>query len=401
MDTTMTSLPYEPSYFLHLQPEGAILVERNSMYYFRLSGSAAQLALLIAKTKSVEKTANIWSTINEVKFSTNELINELSQHPLTYSWMKGALGNLQLTGSTKSYLPISCTLQLTNGCNLFCSFCYASSGKPLKEELQFEDWITVLQKLAANGVTDITLTGGEARLKKGFKKIITTASVLFSNVHLFSNGLYWKDEEIELIGSLGNVFVQVSVDGSQDTHDKLRGKIGAYNESMKNIKRLTTRGIPCLVAMTINPQNYMDTSSVIKDAVNAGAAAFKAGVTLPVGRADNNFFALNDEQYLYVNEKLKEAVINLSDQIHIADWSGKGNEGCNDFCTPGYLAWYIQADGEVTPCQIEASSMGNILKDSLYDIGAPERLQHVQENSKSCKCISKVSLPKEADLPFV
>ncbi|MGG4146946.1 sporulation killing factor system radical SAM maturase [Paenibacillus algorifonticola] len=395
------SVSYEPSYFLHLQPDGAMLVERNSMYYFRLSGTAAQLALLLAKTKSVEKTAKVWSNINGIPFSTEQLVHELNQHPLTESWMQGALGTLRLTGSTKSYLPISCTLQLTNGCNLFCSFCYASSGKPLEQELAVEDWMEILQKLSASGVSDITLTGGEARLAKGFKRIVTTASTLFTNVHLFSNGLYWKEDEIELISALGNIFVQVSVDGSAHKHDKLRGKKGAYIESMRNIKRLAERGIPCLIAMTVNPQNYEDISAVIQDAALAGAAAFRAGVTLPVGRADNHYFELDNEQYLYVDEKLKEAVRNWGDRLLITDWGNEGNDGCNDFCTPGYLAWYIRADGEVTPCQIEGASMGHILKDSLDDIGTPERLLRARENATSCKCIGKVELPKEADLPFV
>ena len=31
--------------------------------------------------------------------------------------------------------------------------------------------------------------------------------------------------------------------------------------------------------------------------------------------------------------------------------------GFEHFCTPGYLAWYIRADGWVTPCQIEEKTL--------------------------------------------
>jgi len=399
--SSVSSISYNPDYFIHLQPDGAMLVERNTMYYYRLSGVATQLALLLSKTKSLKKTASIWANMNGITYSEEQLIHELDMHPLTESWKDGVLDKLRLTGSTKSYLPISCTLQLTNGCNLFCSFCYASSGKPLEKELNAEDWLEILQKLAAHGVTDITLTGGEARLAKGFKRIITTASTLFANVHLFSNGLFWKDDEVELISALGNIFVQVSVDGSADTHDKLRGKKGAYIESMNSVHKLASNGVPCLIAMTVNPVNYTDIESVIQDAVKAGAKAFRAGVTLPVGRADHNYFELSDEQYTIVDSKLKEAVNCFGDQLFITDWSNDGNEGCNDFCTPGYLAWYIRADGEVTPCQIEDRSLGHILRDSFHEIGTPERLLQAQKEAKSCKCIAKVMLPQEADLPFV
>ncbi|WP_318285011.1 hypothetical protein [Peribacillus simplex] len=54
----------------------------------------------------------------------------------------------------------------------------------------------------------------------------------------------------------------------------------------------------------------------------------------------------------------------------------------------------------MTPCQIEGAELGNILEDSIHNIGAPDRLLYVRENSKSCHCISKVSLPCDKDLPF-
>ena len=74
-----------------------------------------------------------------------------------------------------------------------------------------------MQKLAAHGVADITLTGGEAKLIKGFKELVVVASSLFTNVNVFSNGLNWRDEEVELLSHLGNVSVQISIDGTSDT----------------------------------------------------------------------------------------------------------------------------------------------------------------------------------------
>lgn len=59
-----------------------------------------------------------------------------------------------------------------------------------------------MQKLAAQGVADVTLTGGEAKLIKGFKEIVMAASSLFTNVNVFSNGLNWRQEEIELLSHL-------------------------------------------------------------------------------------------------------------------------------------------------------------------------------------------------------
>ncbi len=108
-----------------------------------------------------------------------------------------------------------------------------------------------MQKLAAHGVADITLTGGEAKLIKGFKELVVVASSLFTNVNVFSNGLNWRDEEVELLSHLGNVSVQISIDGMDNTHDQLRGRKGGFKESMNTIKKLSEANIPVIVAMTL------------------------------------------------------------------------------------------------------------------------------------------------------
>ncbi|ARF68113.1 sporulation killing factor system radical SAM maturase [Paenibacillus larvae subsp. pulvifaciens] len=398
---TETEQQAGPEFFIHLQPQGALLVEKRSMYYFRLSGEAVEIALLLARNKSIRRTANILSMTKGSKITEEDLLAQLSAHPLTDTWKNGIEGKLSVYGSTRSYVPISCTLQLTNGCNLSCSFCYASSGKRLENELATDEWLQILKKLAAVGVNDVTLTGGEARLAKGFKHILTAASSLFTSVHLFSNGLNWRDDEIELIQNLGNVFVQVSIDGTPEIHNLLRERQGAYEETFNNIKRMASAHINCLVAMTVNPKNFHTVKDVVKDSVNAGARIFRAGITLPVGRAEGFSFGLTDEQYSCVNQQLKESSRLYGDQIYISNWEEDDHDGCTDFCTPGYLQWYIRADGVVTPCQVESESLGHILRDSIGDIGNPERLKRIKETAKSCNCIRKVKLPEDVDLPYV
>lgn len=390
---------YPHELVVHLQPNGGIILDKKSMYYFRMSAEGIQLAMLLSKTQSLKKTAKIWSLLSDQSFTEDDLTTYLDSHPFTSAWKTGLLHTpLSLTGSTNYYIPISCTLQLTNACNLRCSFCYASSGKPHKNELSTNEWIHVMQVLSAHGVTDLTITGGEAKLVRNFKKIIATASSLFTNVSLFSNGLNWKDAEIELIKNLGNVNVQVSIDGIQEKHDRLRGRKGAFEESFEGIKRLSEKKVPTLVAMTVNPYNYEEVYSVIEKAVESHATAFRAGVTLSVGRAESLEFGLSVEERNSVKKQMVEAINKWGDDILIYDWNNEDN-GCTDFCTPGYLSWYIQSDGVVTPCQIESASLGHILRDRIDKIGNPQVLMDVKNKAEKCKCIGRVEL-METDLPF-
>ncbi|WP_062196887.1 sporulation killing factor system radical SAM maturase [Massilibacterium senegalense] len=389
---------YKSEFYLHLQPHGALLVDKKSMYYFRLSGEAVEIALILAKNQSLEKTARILSTVKERKITEDDLIYMLDAHPITKVW-KDEIPKLTLTGSTETYIPISCTLQLTNGCNLFCSFCYSSSGKRLESELKANDWITVMQNLATRGITDITLTGGEARLIKGFKQVLTTASSLFTNVHLFSNGLHWNPVELDLISDLSNVYVQISIDGSSDIHDHLRGKTGAFRESMETVKQLANRNVPTLIAMTVNPTNYKSIEEVIDSSVSAGANIFRAGITLPVGRGENVSFGLTKDEYAYVQNALNKSVEKHGDVIHIPIWDGDDSGGCSEFSTPGYLQWYIRADGLVTPCQVESVSLGHIQRNTMEELGDPSNVLSLHENVSTCRCMSKVDMPEEVDCP--
>lgn len=392
--------PGSPDWAVHFQPHGAILLDRNSMYYFRLSGRGIELALLMARNRSVSKTSRIWKLVTGEDTDAGRLGAELDAHPFTAAWKEGLFNKpLTITGSTQSYLPISCTLQLTNACNLRCSFCYANSGKPYENELTPSQWMEVMLKLASHGVADVTITGGEPRLVKGFKDLVVAASSLFTNVNLFTNGLHWSDEEIELLGLLGNVAVQVSIDGKKETHDLLRGRRGAFQESMNLVRRLSEASVPVIVAMTVNQSNSHEVYGVIEESVKAGAAVFRAGRTLPVGRASFELSVLLEEQEETVKRQLRDAADRWGDRLLIMDWEESAPTGHRDFCTPGYLAWYIRADGTVTPCQIEDTAFGHILKESLPEIGSPRRLWQAKCNAKQCRCIGKVELP-ETDLPF-
>lgn len=387
------------SYFIHLQPEGALMVDYHTMYYYRLSGIATQWALWLSRTSSLKKTADIWSSLVEYPFTVDELSAALDQHPLTQSWKSGALRNLRVTGSNSSYLPLSCTLQLTNRCNLACSFCFTRSGAPYPDELSTDQWIDVLQKLATHGVADIALTGGEARLVKGFNRILAAASSLFTSVHVFSNGLYWSETEAELAANLGNVTVQISIDGPPEIHDRLRGRKGAYSESIHCIRRLAGLGVPCVVAMTVNPDNFRGLQSVIAEVAEAGARSFRAGKTLPLGRGETGGFELTCQQYQEVCQELKSASAAWRDRLLIGEWDEDGT-GCTDFSTPGFLAWFIRADGIVTACQLEEVRLGHILDEPMSVIGSPERLAYARTHAVNCSCMSKVELPQEADRPF-
>ncbi|MCA1570117.1 MAG: sporulation killing factor system radical SAM maturase [Acidimicrobiales bacterium] len=405
------SPPYRPTWVLHLQPGTAILVERHSQYYVRLSAEATEIALLLARTGNLEQVATILAASGGQKWRDGgELADRLGANQFTAAWRDGLLGDdLRVTGSSQSYVPLTCSLQLTNGCNLRCSFCYASSGKRYPEELTLPDWLRTIELLAAAGVCSVTLTGGEPTIADGFRQILAAAGAYFVNVDVFSNGLHWTEDARRMAGALGNVRCQVSIDGSRGRHDEIRGRIGSYDSAVRSIGDLRASGVPVSVAMTVTPDNCGDVGPLIDEVAVAGAVMFRAGRVQNVGRGDGEGFALTGIEEEAVVAELREAARRWPN-IHVVRWDVCETDADKvaaavgataEFMTPGYLHWHIRADGSVTPCQIEDAPMGHILRDPIGEIGNPVRIGEVRAQARGCRCIGRVELPAPAAPPFL
>jgi sporulation killing factor system radical SAM maturase len=314
---------------------------------------------------------------------------------------------LRVTGSSDSYLPLNASLQLTNACNLHCSFCYAGSGRAYPGELKADDWVKVVERLATAGVAAITMTGGEPTAVAGFPRILSAASALVESVDIFTNGFSFSDEAVRFTAALGNVRCQVSVDGAEDRHDTLRGRPGSYRAALSTIERLSKAGVDVVVAMTVTPTNHEDVATVLRQVSDAGARGFRAGAVVPVDRGAAPGFVLDAQQVAEVNRQFGRARA-LGCDLDAVGWdecSGLDDElaatGLQvEFRTPGYLSWHVMPTGKVTPCQIEREPLGDILAEPLVDIGRPERLARVRSRARACACISQIRLPEEADLPF-
>lgn len=398
------------SWGIHLQPFGGLLLDRESLYYLRLDAAGVEVALQLSRTRSLKRTARLrcQQTNRDSLAEETELRNALSGHPVTASWLDGELDEgLRISGRSDAFLPILASLQLTNACNLRCSFCYASSGKAFKNELTADEWLKVIEQLAATGVASLTFTGGEPTIVRSFPRLLMAASAMVESVDIFTNALAWPEELVELVAACGNVDVQVSVDGTEPHHDSLRGRKGSYAAALATIKRLAEAQVNVTVAMTVSPANVRDLSAVIADVDRAGARAFRAGRVVNVGRGDRPTFTLTPEQDEMVDRALDQARsqgldIEIDGQrgcVNIGDELGRTGLPV-EFMTPGFMSWHVRPDGNVTPCQVEAESLGNVRDEPLSDIGCPERLAKVRARARGCGCIGALRLPEESGLPF-
>jgi heme d1 biosynthesis radical SAM protein NirJ len=153
---------------------------------------------------------------------------------------------------------------LIRRCNLTCRHCYSiSTDRDFPGELSTAEVHAVMDDLRAFGVPVLILSGGEPLLRPDIYDIALRAKALGFYVGLSSNGTLIDTSNIERIAAVGFDYVGVSLDGIQDTHDRFRRMIGAYDRSLAAIRLCRDAGIKIGVRFTLTQDNQGDLPALL------------------------------------------------------------------------------------------------------------------------------------------
>ena len=152
----------------------------------------------------------------------------------------------------------------TNRCNLSCLHCYSKADLDAVDRLKTEDILAVLPKLKANGVKFLIFSGGEPLTRKDIYDIASRCRELGIMTYLSTNGLYVKKSNAEKILDTFN-YIGISIDGSEEVHDRFRGLEGAFRESMKAVDLLNSYGKTKVgIRFTITKDTYDDLAFIFE-----------------------------------------------------------------------------------------------------------------------------------------
>lgn len=148
---------------------------------------------------------------------------------------------------TDPTLPQSVNFHLLQPCNMRCSFCYATF-RDVTGQLNREQGIALIHKLAAAGFQKITFAGGEPTLCKRLPDLVRAAKAAGMTTMLVTNGsqlhkadwIFHPDRPLD--------WVALSIDSaSEDTHISLgraeRGKAISSARYIRLARRLREAGI--------------------------------------------------------------------------------------------------------------------------------------------------------------
>ena len=187
--------------------------------------------------------------------------------------------------------PRHMTLELTAKCNFRCPYCYCvwhEYPALAKPELDAAGWKTILDKCAADGVSDILFTGGEALLRRDLFKILGYARralpkakfSLFTNASRLDETLIkkFKRRKIHLATSLQGLL----------TYSAMTGTRRSYKRLLAVVARASELKWPIAVSMTITKANFVEAADMFVAAALSGASTIQVGPVILGGRAAAN-----------------------------------------------------------------------------------------------------------------
>ena len=282
----------------------------------------------------------------------------------------------------------------TNRCNLSCLHCYSKATLDSTDTLTTKDIMTTLPKLKANGVKFIIFSGGEPLTRKDIYQIAQRCRELGIVTYLSTNGLYVKHSNAKQILETFN-YIGISIDGSEEVHDRFRGLKGSFRASMEAVDLLNSYNLTKVgIRFTITKDTYDDLAFIFELAEQHNIPKIYISHLVYSGRGLENL------EIDLTKEQRRTAVNYILDKAFEYHESGRdieivtGNMEMDSILFynrfvekyPKYatemkkrlIAWggnsagrkllNIDSEGNVKPDPFFPFTIGNILKDDFSDI---------------------------------
>lgn len=181
------------------------------------------------------------------------------------------------------YVPELCVWELTLRCNMRCSHCGSAAGKARPNELSLREWLPVADELASLGCKQVTLIGGEVFLAHGWERLARHLVDAGVTVNVITNGAAVHERQIDQIKEARLFNVCVSIDGTRDHHDAIRGVRGSFDRAVGTLDRLRDAQIPAGVITTLMASNAGDLGAMHALLLEHDVYVWQIQIATPMG----------------------------------------------------------------------------------------------------------------------
>lgn len=154
---------------------------------------------------------------------------------------------------------------MTRRCNLKCVHCYAQAVDPDgKDEISTSQAKEIIDDLAAFGAPVMLFSGGEPLVRKDLVELAKYATSKGMRAVISTNGTLITKEKARELKDVGLSYVGISLDGTEETHDKFRGISGSYKKALQGVENCKAEGLKVGLRFTINKRNWTEVPSIFQ-----------------------------------------------------------------------------------------------------------------------------------------
>ena len=297
-----------------------------------------------------------------------------------------AAGDLRL-GALSPRRKQDVAVVVTYRCNARCTMCHTWKY-PTSTAEEFAP--SLLEKLP-DSLGRVNITGGEPMLRRDIEAIVDVLSPKAERLEISTNG-YFTDRLVALCTRHPDLTVRISLEGLQETNDRIRGIRHGFERAVESYRRLKSVGVKDLgFAVTVQDENaggLLDLFALCQreDAEFAQAVPH-----------NGYYFHKHDNEIVHVGavqDALRELMRAFLRTNRPKLWfrayllrglvDHVGGEPRRLMCTAGSDIVFIDPWGEVYPCNARDLSMGNLHASSWEQIFDGPEAQEVRRRVREC-----------------
>jgi MoaA/NifB/PqqE/SkfB family radical SAM enzyme len=298
-------------------------------------------------------------------------------------------------------VPVSAYVAVTNRCRYRCWHC-SKAHRP-EGEASGDDLVRLLGQIQTLGASLIGFTGGEPLLRDDLPRLVAAVDDR-SAALLFTSGDGLTAARAAALKEAGLFAIAISLDHYRpELHDQRRGLPGAFATAIAAIELSRRAGLYTIVQL-VGTRDVVTAATMdeyLALARRLGVHEIRLLEPMPTGRlfAGDDACRLRDDEraplravHRRTNARRDLPKVSVFAHVEAGDRFG---------CGAGFQHLYVDAGGNVCPCDFTPVSFGNVWSEPLPDIwarmtrafGRPRRSCFLLEHADALRRAGKGPLP--------
>lgn len=263
------------------------------------------------------------------------------------------------------------TVIVTYRCNARCNMCnrYKCPSTP-EEEISLE----TIKKLPDMYFTNIT--GGEPFIRTDLKEIVRELYKKSDRIVISTNG-FFTDRIVDLCKEFPQVGIRISIEGLEETNNKIRGLEDGFNRGLTTLKTLVDMGMKDVgFGMTVQDANA-------KDLVALYRLSDEMNMEFATASLHNSFYFVEAKNIIHDRLMVGQEFENLVNELLKSNSPKKWfrayfNHGLINYifgqkrllpCDMAFDTFFIDPYGDVMPCNgtKDKEVMGNLNEAATWE----------------------------------